>query len=237
MTTPFTSLPCVSAEEAREIVTVVDRLSPYYTSRFMESGLEFWTLGTSVYIDLDKAHGEGSRYTKSIMSGELHSFYEKVFSTLSAHFGVPVSSPRFVNQPGFHIFKNLSGLPRGVAYGGAIHKDRQFESSLFTFPYTDVLSFTMILEEPSLGSSVNYWDDDSLSDRMETKYFCGESDDLKRDLLAGVKSYDYKVGEICVHDGQTLHQIANMVDVLEGERRISLQGHGVLTDTGYIVYF
>ncbi len=237
MTSPFTSLPCFSREEAKGIVEIVDGLSCSYTSRFMENGLEFWTLGTSVYIDLDGAHGDGSRENKKIMLRELESFYDRVFGVLSSHFGVPVMSPDFVNLPGFHIFKNLEGLPRGVPYGGAIHKDRQFVSSLFDFPFTDILSFTMILEEPSLGSSVNYWEDESLSGRMKTKFFCGEEESLQQVFLEEVKQYDYVVGEICVHDGQTLHQISNMVDVSEGERRISLQGHGVLTEEGYVVYF
>jgi hypothetical protein len=84
---------------------------------------------------------------------------------------------------------------------------------------------------------MNYWDDEVVSKTITSNMFSSVGKPMQERLIGTVKTFDYKVGELVIHDGQTIHQIANMVDATPKDRRISLQGHGVLTDKGYIVYF
>ena len=100
-----------------------------------------------------------------------------------------------------------------------------------------------MLDEPEKGSSMNYWDDEVVSKTIGGHAF-GMSNRfrsigkfMREQLTRTVKTFDYKIGELVIHDGQTIHQAANMVDTTPKDRRISLHGYGVLTDKGYIVYF
>jgi len=228
----FDSVPCFSKKDAEDIVAVVDMLESYYTKR----GANFFTLGTSSYLDFANAHGRQALMTNELISKHLGKFYLKMFKALSDHFDVPVFSPPEVNVPGFHIFTGLENSPKGLEYG-SIHRDANHISSEFPFAYTDIISFTIMLEEPEKGSSMNYWDDEVVSKTIMSNRFRSIGKFMRERLIRTVKTFDYKIGELVIHDGQTIHQIANMVDTTPKDRRISLQGHGVLTDKGYIVYF
>ena len=131
----------------------------------------------------------------------------------------------------------LNNLPIGVPYGGSIHKDNPHISSMFSFPHTTPISFTIMLETPKNGAGLNYWDDDVINNTTLSNQFDSMSTELQERLIKTVKTFKYKIGELVIFDGQTIHQIANMVATDENDRRISIQGHGVLTDDGYVVYF
>lgn len=233
----FTRVPCFSMEEASSIVDVVDSLRDHFTERKVNPEVSFWTLGTSSYLDYSKAHGVTAESVNALMADNFGVFYVKLFGTLARHFGVPVFSPPHTNYPGFHIFEGIDKLPRGVPFGGTIHRDYPHISSNFDFEFTNPMSFTVMLETPKNGASLNYWDDPYIADNITSNTFESVSPEMQQHLISKVKSLDYKVGEIVTHDGTTIHQIANMVDASNTDRRISLQGHGVLTKDGYVVYF
>ena len=95
-----------------------------------------------------------------------------------------------------------------------------------------------MLETPKNGAGLNYWDDDVVNNTtLSSNRFDNMSTELQKRLIKTVKTFKYKIGELVIFDGQTTHQIANMVATDKNDRRISIQGHGVLTDDGYIVYF
>jgi hypothetical protein len=251
----FDSVPCFSKKDAEDIVAVVDMLEPYWARGsggggprldYTKRGVNFFTLGTSSWgeYSIANAHGRRALMTNELISKHLGKFYLKMFKALSDHFDVPVFSPPEVNVPGFHIFTGLENSPKGLEYEyGSMHRDATHIRMEFPFAYTDIITFTIMLEEPEKGSSMNYWDDEVVNKTIGGHAF-GMSNRfrsigkfMREQLTRTVKTFDYKIGELVIHDGQTIHQVANMVDTTPKDRRISLHGYGVLTDKGYIVYF
>jgi hypothetical protein len=49
--------------------------------------------------------------------------------------------------------------------------------------------------------------------------------------------YTYKTGTMLIHSGHKLHQIAAIQNFHEGEERITLQGHGLLLDGIWQLYW
>ena len=47
----------------------------------------------------------------------------------------------------------------------------------------------------------------------------------------------YTVGKLFYHTGHVLHQIIPGYKLQEGDRRITLQGHGIKCDGKWIIYF
>lgn len=252
----FDSVPCFSKKDAEDIVAVVDMLEARWVQ---PRGVNFFTLGTSSWgeyspgdhrawreygnLDFANAHGRRALMTNELLSKHLGKFYLKMFKALSDHFDVPVFSPPEVNVPGFHIWISLDLSPKEIKYG-SIHRDATHIWAEFPFAHTtEQITFTIMLEEPEKGSSMYYWDDKVVSKTIGghafgmSNRFRSISKSMRERLIRTVKTFDYKIGELVIHDGQTIHQMANMVDTTPKDRRISLQGHGVLTDKGYIVYF
>ena len=119
-----------------------------------------------------------------------------------------------------------------------MHRDYPDHSAEFKFKYIRPISFTMMIETPKLGAGMNYWDNEELAEDIRYfQAFWSMDKELRRRVELHQKYFEYKLGELVIHDGQTLHQVANMVPVELDEHRISLQGHGVLTDKGYMLYF
>lgn len=234
----LTRLECFSRAESEDIVRILDPLRKHFTKRFVSTDIYFWTLGTSAYLDAYEAHGDNAQKTNDIIASNFGKFYLKMFRVLQDYLGEPVTSPPSVNVPGFHIFEELNNLPIGVPYGGSIHKDSPHISSMFPFHHTSPITFTIMLEAPKNGAGLNYWDNDVVSNTtLPSNRFDNMSTELQKRLIKTVKTFKYKIGELVIFDGQTTHQIANMVATDQNDRRISIQGHGVLTDDGYIVYF
>ena len=233
-------LECFSVAESEDMVRVLDTLREHFTKRSPIPEIGFWTLGTSSYLDLTAAHGDAAQKTNDIIASSFDEFYLKIFEVLQDYLGEPVISPSSVNVPGFHIFEKLNSLPIGVPYGGNIHRDTAHMS--LPFPDVDPISFTIMLEAPKNGAGLNYWEDDIITNIISSTPIAignfGSVDvELQERLIETVKTFKYNIGELLLFDGQTVHQIANMVATDENDRRISIQGHGVLTDDGYVVYF
>ena len=99
------------------------------------------------------------------------------------------------------------------------------------------LSFTMAVELPEKGASATFWDLSYSEYRAVPEE--SEVQASFRDVLREREShiYSYKKGVLMVHDGLNIHRINSQKDPEERSDRVTLQGHGVLVDGTWRVYF
>jgi len=246
----FHRIPCFNKDASETLANRVLDLREHFIERNkltdnirvngkeLDNPTTFYTLGTSTYLDMNEAHGEAASFTNELLLDNFYDMYETLIPCLSEALNEKVKFMPNLNIPGFHIF-DTNNLPTpGVNGGGSIHRDYPDYSAEFDFNYIRPISFTALLKSPAKGAGFNYWDDKKLDSEIEYfQTFCGMPDDMYDRVELMSKYFEYNVGEIVIHDGSTLHQVANMVKTTEGENRISLQGHGVLTNEGYIIYF
>ena len=233
----ITTIPCFTETEATEAVAIIDSLSNHFDEREVLPGVFFHTLGNSSYLDGSAAHGGDVNIINNMLTTAMFGFYTKLYAALQMHLELPVYTHEDISFPGFQIIQDLQAMPTGVPYGGTIHKDKQHYASDFEFDFEKPITFTIMLEAPENGANLNYWTNEKLNSGLPSNRFEKLDTETQQLLLDTVKSHDYKIGELVLHDGQTLHQIGNMVPLNVYDRRITLQGHGVLTDKGYLVYF
>ena len=77
------------------------------------------------------------------------------------------------------------------------------------------------------GIDVSYWD-------------AGALPESKRDIIRGMferQYYPYSTGQLIVHSGMYLHQIAAMSEVVPGGERITYQGHALRFGNSWRLYW
>jgi len=100
------------------------------------------------------------------------------------------------------------------------------------FKPEECISFTVYARIPSAGGGLYLWDftvEDlaHLSEQERQNKLAEETCEYRK----------FEQGQLVIHDGLHFHQIAAMEDVQEADERISLQGHAVLVDGNYTLYW
>jgi hypothetical protein len=172
--------------------------------------------------------------------------YPRIESALSSQIG-ECKVEKGLAHPGFHIFHYPETLPEKVfkslssnkadSFSSVIHYDRQHMLLLEwwdryrTYEIENTMSFTIPVLIPSQGTGLNIFKED--------KDICLEN--IK--LLDVKESYNkhtvsYSAGTCIYHIGKILHQ-ANVTihNMLPGDMRITVQGHGVKCDGIWRLYF
>jgi len=246
----FYRVPCFNEEGSKELAQRVLSFKEHFTERNkitdeirvngkdIDEPTKFYTLGTSTYLDMENAHGKNAEFTNNLLLENFGDMYQVLVPCLEGALNEKIMLMPGFNIPGFHIF-NTDELPSpGVENGGSVHRDYPDYSAEFDFKYIRPISFTLMLQAPANGAGMNYWDDERLSEEITYfQTFCGMDEDMFERVKLKAKYFEYNIGELVIHDGQTLHQVANMVNVEKGEHRVSIQGHCVLTNEGYVIYF
>lgn len=84
-----------------------------------------------------------------------------------------------------------------------------------------------------MGGGLNVWDFNYINDYSQA--IAGDVEILKR--FRTKTFHNYKVGEIILHSGYTLHQIAPTTYIYPDDERITLQGHGLFCDGQWLLYW
>lgn len=187
----------------------------------------FYTLGAATYQDNPVAYPFIADAFNKPMYHTMKELYEKLWRELPAIMGVdlPCSTPfRGFGLAGFHIFDSKS---QGLS--GSVHVDEPYDRlDLSDYDWRDPFSFTVPVELPTLGGGCDFW-------------FGCTDEDIEifetHNELPPETYVPYELGKLYLHDGKTPHRIANPNPIPDGEYRITLQGHGFVTDKGIIVYF
>jgi hypothetical protein len=212
----------------------------------------FYTLGAASYLDLGFAIRSIDDYLADAgllweWAGDaVLTILERVRDAMSKHLDQSVEYARVLPPPGFHIFLG-AGIPksdcaRRVENCASCHFDLQFQKIPWTRWYRNVrleetISFTLALKLPAAGGGLTIWE--SLTrQRLRADLAAGRFPNILAAANATPdRTIPYAVGSMVVHSGQVLHRIAGVSRVSVTDERITLQGHGVLADGTWRLYW
>ena len=180
---------------------------------FVRQGEGFYTLGMPAYCTDKEIYPALANMYNRLLTGAFYQLHNGLISAISTHFGERVGTvKKGVLLPGFHIFDSDV---RGEA---SMHTDTQYENiAAFDVLPPDLkhFTFTVPLRLPSDGvNGLIMWHHDGEKELVE-----------------------YREGRLYIFDGSVRHQIKKPAIIKEGDVRITLQGHGVHTPEGILLYW
>tara|TARA_R110000772_G_scaffold65338_3_gene145866 strand:+ start:150 stop:764 length:615 start_codon:yes stop_codon:yes gene_type:complete len=170
----------------------------------------FFTLGKSAYLDGNSGtYYKGADGMNLTLFRTFNSFYKEVAGKLSTFLGEWVVFNPKLALPGFHIFP---ADPKLLSVSGNWHLDSPHET--LGVGDKDVHAFTIAVEMPTGGGGMDF-------------RFGGDEDQY----------VEYNVGEMFIHSGAVPHRIASYRQYVEGDCRITLQGHIVRDGKDLIMFW
>lgn len=201
--------------------------------------LPYYTLGATAYLDeTDPAALEGHYFVaKKYNPLLLENFgwiYDRLNQTLAATLEAPVMPHEGFALPGFHIFlademfqdENLAFIHYDLQYLKLAWVDRE------NLDFTSPISFTLAISLPKYGGGMYVWD------AMYEDTMNRPDEEVERMRDTKLRRYhEYSRGQLFVHSGHFLHQIAPFFNVQPEDERITLQGHAVRHPDGWHYYW
>jgi hypothetical protein len=168
----------------------------------------FYTLGKSAYLDGDtQEYYKGAEILNPILMENFKPLYDKIASALSDTLGEQLFFRLKLALPAFHIFPADEKL---LSVSGNWHTD--YPHITLGLGDQNASAFTVPIMLPLNGGGMD------IRDSFE-------------------RYYEYNIGEMVLHDGKTLHRIANYERYKNGEYRITLQGHIIRDDQNNLIMF
>ena len=169
-----------------------------------------FTLGAASYLD-GPACDRLARNTNPVLLATFGDLYDRLGKHFEAALHAPVGYDPAIALPGFHVF--VCG-PQMRGEQARIHRDTPHLQRAWDGPISDPFSFTLPVRLPAAGGGLNYW------------------------VGLAARYLPYEPGRLYVVGPDVVHQIANRVDLADGEYRVTLQGHGVRrSDGSYVLFF
>lgn len=197
----------------------------------------FHTLGAATYLDPEPAYAELATRTNPLLRETFADMYEAVAQIITTKTGHPAALTEYLGLPGFHIFRGDHRAPPGLMFGGTIHMDKPHERHAFSAPIDNTLSLTLPLSMPASGAGMYFWNDVPGDLLSGPKAPSDMSPEQFRWFDANKQFVSYTIGEMVLHDGLTVHQLANPGPTDSNDLRVSLQGHGVLRNGIWELFF
>jgi hypothetical protein len=198
----------------------------------------FFTLGAATYLDEPAQYQGAANRLNPVLREHFGWLYERLLDFLSRQLHAPVTFAQGLGHPGFHIWLTPAIF---ITPDASVHFDLQY---LRAFPdhkpgvdFDRPLSFTLSIRLPRRGGGLNLWDVtyeryrqfyERLNTRMQPK-------DVT--VLLNRIRHPYTVGAISMHSGHLLHQVGEIDTVFPGDERITLQGHGILVQGEWKLYW
>jgi hypothetical protein len=182
-------------------------------------------LGAAKYIKQHSNYKEHASELNGILQKKFGDIYDKLISFFQRALGTPVRLSENCAYPRFHIFVRhwMSKHPNA-----SLHFDKNSNEALMwgDKPVEGFFSFTLPIRLPAKGAGLFVFGETA-----------ADIPPVKPLLRFRNKSkVEYKEGTIVIHDGLTYHMIAPS-DIEEGEYRMTMQGHGLLMDGSWLLYF
>lgn len=197
----------------------------------------FHTLGAATYLDDAETYATTAATTNPVIRETFGDLLERVCGAIAERTGHPARLSDDLALPGLHVFRGDHRAPPGLMYGGTVHMDRPHERHAFPFEIQGTLALTLPLRMPACGAGTYYWPDvpDAMLGGPKAPHAMTPDQydwfDRHKRFIA------YSLGAMVLHDGLTVHQVANPGRTEDREYRISLQGHGVLGDGAWHLFF
>ena len=227
-------LRLLSREECATVRAELFALREHWHSR--DPQLPFFTLGAASY--LDAAHDYATYFAiaqrcNPLLSDRLGWLYEKLSGELGHQLNARVGFAPGLALPGFHVYLAHPMFERPIA---SIHCDTQYQPHDWSaFAHADFqhpMSFTLAIALPQCGGGLNTWDMDY------AEYAALTPSRLAQRLAQRKQRYcAYSAGELVLHSGHVVHQAAPVVEVRDGDERITLQGHALNCDGRWLLYW
>ncbi len=220
----------LTPEECASISQKVISLESHWEPRF--GPYKFATLGCAAYLDGESDYSEKTGALNPLLQ---HTFGD-VYERLQAYFGGILDGEVYYDEvysyPGFHLFQFDGRELGGDQPADRAHFDYQFAKVFPDFARTtgSPLTFTIPIEEPSSGSSLEMWDlrpEGHAEIGYEHKAYARSHPS---------RTIPYSLGRIFSHDGLNLHAMGPIPPGTTG-RRMTLQGHIFRTDRGWLIYW
>jgi hypothetical protein len=183
------------------------------------------TIGEALYRNRDRMdyYTRCARADNQRLYQHFRGLYERVGLFFEQRYSAPVVFADQLAVPGFHVFDYPQ---RGVYDGGGWHFDSLYLQVPFLAAHraeiTAIVNFTLPIEVPSGGTGMDLCDEGPGDDgqgrgtRVSTPYVPGV-------LVFNEREYWHRIGESrCLEDG---------------ERRITLQGHGVCFRSQWLLFW
>ena len=136
--------------------------------------------------------------------------------------------------PGFHVYLSDPLKSQPVA---SVHFDMQFEkidwTGIGTPDFDQQLSLTIAIELPATGGGLLVWN----INRLDIEKMTDEQRKAHMAAHRNAAYHAYTVGNLVVHSGHQLHQIAKTKDVQATDRRITMQAHALPVDGQWVIYW
>lgn len=220
----------LSPDQCADIAAKVLSLEKHWEPRL--GPYQFATLGCAAYLDGEEHYDEKSSQLNGLLLDAFGDVYERVrlyFSQLLQ--GEVYYHPAYA-YPGFHLF-HFQGVD--------VVQDKPAERAHFDYQFAKVfpdyaamtrfpLTFTIPVEEPSAGSSLEMWE-------LRPEGHAEIGYEHKRYARSHPsRTIPYALGRIATHDGLNLHAMGAIPSGTTG-RRMTLQGHAFPTDRGWLLYW
>lgn len=218
-------------QECREIRDRVIGLRAHWTNR---RGSFFFTLGAAAYLDGEhdrEPYLSAARTANPILVAHFMPLLERVRSSLECFLHLPVVFDESLALPGFQIFVFDGRDQRHDNPAARAHFDLPW---LRVLPHTtpdQFLSFTLLIDEPTGGASLQMWNARFESARTANVSAAEFASNHKFESML------YSWGELIAHDGLTLHAIGRSLVATPRGYRITLQGHGLLLNSRWLIYW
>ncbi|MEH2233770.1 MAG: hypothetical protein V7K71_29725 [Nostoc sp.] len=228
----------VTSEQCNDICSVIHSLREFWIKRG-NSPKFFYTLGTASYLDfLNQPNFSKDYYTiahEYNLLLELHFgwLYKLIKEYLEQTLINPVMYKPDAALPGFHIWQdsNLITKPNATTHFDLQYRNLKWDEG--KLDAVNTISFTLPIKLPKSGGGLNVWDFHYINNYSQA--IAGDVEILKR--FRTKTFHDYKVGEIVLHSGHTLHQIAPTTCIYPDDERITLQGHGLFCNGEWLLYW
>ena len=181
-----------------------------------------YTLGGVSYLG-DKIETKRVSKSNKFMRGLFSNLYEKLLITLKKSLKKDVIYKENGYLPGFHIFQSNFLFKYPIA---EFHVDKQHTKNKWTnnCDLDKTISFTLPIELPKDTSGLFIFNADKTCN------------DVKKASLSKRSLVKYKIGRLVIHSGNNYHIMKPSV-ISKDEYRITLQGHGVLCDDKWHIFW
>ena len=202
----------------------------------------FCTLGAASYLDCGEYKDPKDTYQQKaarlnpLLEENFDWLYQRVQQRLETLLNAPVSYKQDAALPGFHLWLSEAIPTRDLV---SMHCDLQYQHLSWPdsapLDFSKTLSFTLPIQLPKTGGGLDLADFNHLEFLQMLP-----THKIDWQLIPRFRNrhiHPYQIGQLVMHSGYTMHRVAPTSRAMPDDKRVTLQGHAVLVDGGWQLYW